>query len=373
MLEEKLMEETDNIGEAQKIIESIPFNCILIDREGFVNYINRNAYNALEKVEGHFSSKVDELKGKSILSLHECLKKWDGSLNEVVFENRKVFMDVGTEKLCFSIRRADFCKKIDHFLVVVEVFEGQGKNNFSAKVLIEYMEILQKASYRIEGVGHKVETTGLASGKMDASFKEIVSNVKEAVGKMGDAEKIADEILPDYEKVENIAKKVHETLSSKGTFSTPAENVVNTISSVAQQLNLLALNATIEGARAGEAGKGFSVIAKEIKNLSTQISQTTQDVVQMIEMLQNSNKEVCDLMKEIISKGKQINGRVDEQKKIMKDSCHVAEKCVGDMGRVNENISEVSQCISDTGKDVDSVRATVKELKEWSDALVKKI
>ena len=66
MLEKKLMEETDDIGEAQKAIEGIPFNCILIDRDGIVNYINSAAYNILKKMEEHFQGRVDGLKGKSI-------------------------------------------------------------------------------------------------------------------------------------------------------------------------------------------------------------------------------------------------------------------------------------------------------------------
>ena len=308
MLEEKLMEATDRITETQRMVESIPFNCILIDREGMVNYINQPAYNTLKRLENCFAKKIDDLKGSSFLSLHKKFEKWGKNFSEIMMENKKLVVDAGAEKLYFSIRRADFCKKIDHFLVVLESFEHtsdiQKSHDFSTKNLIECMEILQRISFRMEALSGRVE-----------AVNGCLKSVKTEIPKL--------------------AKEATEALSR------PSGDAASVVSSIAQQSNLLALNATIEAARAGEAGKGFAVLANEIKDLSKQ----AKAVAQELESVKKSGEVARELM------GK-INSQIDEQK-------------------ASSDNEKLSHSIKAIGEGIGDVKAELGKLKDWSDALLK--
>lgn len=124
----------------------------------------------------------------------------------------------------------------------------------------------------VEEVAHNAVTTSQASQQADST----ACSGREQVGQTVDSiAKLSNEIGETSTRVEELAHNVHDI-----------SQVLAVIGSIAEQTNLLALNAAIEAARAGEQGRGFAVVADEVRALAHRTQQSTQEIEQMITLIQ---------------------------------------------------------------------------------------
>jgi methyl-accepting chemotaxis protein len=96
-------------------------------------------------------------------------------------------------------------------------------------------------------------------------------------------------------KLQN-ARQLNAVIGTLTEASVRIGGVVNVISEIARQTNMLALNATIEAARAGEAGKGFAVVANEVKALSHQTSNATDEIGSEISKMRGTVEQTAELV-----------------------------------------------------------------------------
>jgi methyl-accepting chemotaxis protein len=84
---------------------------------------------------------------------------------------------------------------------------------------------------------------------------------------------------------------INNTMAKLSESSAQIEKIVHTITEISTQTNVLALNAAIEAARAGIHGKGFSVIAEEVRLLSSQTKASAGHIARLISSVQLQMKD----------------------------------------------------------------------------------
>ena len=87
-------------------------------------------------------------------------------------------------------------------------------------------------------------------------------------------------------QITDAASLIHTKLDVLNEKAANINQVITTITKIADRTNLLSLNAAIEAEKAGEYGRGFSVVATEIRRLADQTAVATFDIEQMVKEMQ---------------------------------------------------------------------------------------
>jgi methyl-accepting chemotaxis protein len=213
-------------------------------------------------------------------------------------------------------------------------------------------EVVSTASHQ---VNKNVESVATACEEMAATIREIASSAQKAAGAANNALEHAQGTGAAVERL--------------GVSSSEIGEVVNLITSIAEQTNLLALNATIEAARAGEAGKGFAVVASEVKDLAKETSKATEEIARRVESIQGDTSQTVGaieqfqkIIEEVNSISQSIASSVEEQSVTTEEITRNITEAANGSREITSNITSVTEAAKTTAEGAADARNSAHEL-----------
>jgi methyl-accepting chemotaxis protein WspA len=295
------------------------------------------------------------------------------------------------------MRVGDFSRRLtlarqDEFHVLAEGFNrmtdeltalvGQVQKS-SAQVNTSVTEIATTATHQQATASEIAATTteiGATSMEISATSRELVKTMSEVTEAADRSAVLASSGQTSLSIMEETMGRVVEAAASINAKLTVLNDkagninqVVTTITKVADQTNLLSLNAAIEAEKAGEYGRGFAVVATEIRRLADQTAVATYDIEQMVKDIQSAvaagvmgmdkfSEEVRRGMQEI----QQVGGQLSQIIQQVQDLAPRVELVNEGMQAQATGAEQISQSLTQL---TEAARQTVESLNKSSLAI----
>jgi methyl-accepting chemotaxis protein len=232
---------------------------------------------------------------------------------------------------------------------------------------------------------------GATSKEISATSKELVKTMNEVSNVAEQSASLAGSGQAGLAQMESTMRQVMEAAAAinakLAVLSEKAGNinqVVTTITKVADQTNLLSLNAAIEAEKAGEYGRGFSVVAVEIRRLADQTAVATYDIEQMVKEIQSAvsagvmgmdkfSEEVRRGMGEVQRVGGQLSQiihqvqalapRVESVNEGMQAQATGAEQITVALGQLSEAAQQTVESLRQSGNAIDGLNHAANGLR----------
>ena len=236
---------------------------------------------------------------------------------------------------------------------ITVVRELATENKHGSDIVVDGMNKLTDNNDQLQS---RTASSQEMTGDINSQVQNVASMINDMVSLTAESGKHAKTSSVDLESLVQTARTMadlsneveHILDAFKAEFETVKQET-GTIDSISSQTNLLALNASIEAARAGEAGKGFSVVAEQIRKLSTE------------------TKDSSGQISEALSRLDEISGKMTSS---IEETLKLIQATLEKVTQTGENVNKITQDSSLLGEHIQTIDSAMKEVESSNRQLV---
>lgn len=236
---------------------------------------------------------------------------------------------------------------------ITVVRELATENKHGSDIVVDGMNKLTDHNGQLQS---RTASSQEMTGDINSQVQNVASMINDMVSLTAESGKHAKTSSVDLESLVQTARTMadlsneveHILDAFKAEFETVKQET-GTIDSISSQTNLLALNASIEAARAGEDGKGFSVVAEQIRKLSTE------------------TKDSSGQISEALSRLDEISGKMTSS---IEETLKLIQVTLEKVTQTGENVNKITQDSSLLGEHIQTIDSAMKEVESSNRQLV---
>lgn len=236
---------------------------------------------------------------------------------------------------------------------ITVVRELATENKHGSDIVVDGMNKLTDNNGQLQS---RTASSQEMTGDINSQVQNVASMINDMVSLTAESGKHAKTSSVDLESLvqtagtmADLSNEVEHILDAFKTEFETVKQETGTIDSISSQTNLLALNASIEAARAGEAGKGFSVVAEQIRKLSTE------------------TKDSSGQISEALSRLDEISGKMTSS---IEETLKLIQATLEKVTQTGENVNKITQDSSLLGEHIQTIDSAMKEVESSNRQLV---
>jgi methyl-accepting chemotaxis protein len=225
-------------------------------------------------------------------------------------------------------------------------------------------------------VGSRAVAVASAASQTSDNMREIAARGRELAAALVSVERNTEAAEAAAGKVSELVRVGSARTRELHRTAQTIDSVIGLISDIAGQVNLLALNATIEAARAGEAGRGFTVVANEVKQLSSQtgvaagrIAAHVAEIRRGIDEVTAGHAQVEEAITAMVDLAGGVQAAVVAQESATHTIARNVEEAVGASNAIRHDVEAIGETSSEASASASGMRGVAARLQEGAGAL----